>query len=217
MPPAQVKKETTSLQDAPQFDFFPLRASNKDEIEETRYHIAKFHSNKTVDFKDFENPVRLHRKDPKNLQFQLSMKELEEKKIEDEKKETEKANKRREYLKKKGIVDIESIPAEQVDEDMEMETLSPEEKEKREYIKRKQEEELRKQQIKEKQQEAIAPDGSGRKAAAARKQIIKKKTRQIKIMMPDKPGLAIMKLDQAMIVTVFWSWIMPINVLSSYL
>lgn len=97
----RVKQEETNNHE-PQFDYFPLRACTKEDIEETRYHIMKFHSMKPVHLsKDFENPTRLHRKDPKNLQFQLSLKELEEKRKEDEKKNAQKIQRRQEYIRKK--------------------------------------------------------------------------------------------------------------------
>lgn len=76
---ANVKLEPASKDS--DYDVFPLRALTEDEIDETRYHILKFHSVKKIDpSTEFEQPTRLHRKDPKNLQFQMSLKELEQKK-----------------------------------------------------------------------------------------------------------------------------------------
>lgn len=180
----RVKQEETNNHE-PQFDYFPLRACTKEDIEETRYHIMKFHSMKPVHLsKDFENPTRLHRKDPKNLQFQLSLKELEEKRKEDEKKNAQKIQRRQEYIRKKGIKESE-MTDEQIDEKIELESMSEEERKKKLEQKKKEEEAEKLEKEKEERLKHIAPDGGARK----RKQVIKRKTRQIRAYDEDKRRL----------------------------
>lgn len=58
---------------------FKLRCCSADEVTGLRHHIMKFHSRTHVDpAKSFTQPVRLHRKDPRNMQNQLTLSELEE-------------------------------------------------------------------------------------------------------------------------------------------
>lgn len=134
--------------------------------------------------KDFENPTRLHRKDPKNLQFQLSLKELEEKRKEDEKKNAQKIQRRQEYIRKKGIKESE-MTDEQIDEKIELESMSEEERKKKLEQKKKEEEAEKLEKEKEERLKHIAPDGGARK----RKQVIKRKTRQIRAYDEDKRRL----------------------------
>lgn len=134
--------------------------------------------------KDFENPTRLHRKDPKNLQFQLSLKELEEKRKEDEKKNAQKIQRRQEFIRKKGIKESE-MTDEQIDEKIELESMSEEERKKKLEQKKKEEEAEKLEKEKEERLKHIAPDGGARK----RKQVIKRKTRQIRAYDEDKRRL----------------------------
>jgi transcription initiation factor TFIIF subunit alpha len=61
----------------------PLKSCTKEEIEDIRFHIMKFQSAKEVDIVgDFTKPVRLHRKDPRNIQFQLTREEIDKRKKE---------------------------------------------------------------------------------------------------------------------------------------
>lgn len=159
----------------PEYDTFPLRACNEEELDETRFHILKFHSVKKIDpLKDFQEPTRLHRKDPKNLQFQMSLKELEEKKKDDEEKEKQQIIKRQQFIERTGKKDLTD---EQIDEELEVEGL--EEKDRKIYDeKKKKEQELKeKEEEKEKQMQLVAPDGGARKQ---KKQLIKKRTKQVK-------------------------------------
>ncbi|QPG75189.1 hypothetical protein FOA43_002539 [Brettanomyces nanus] len=174
----QVKKEDNAkIEDAPQFDCFPLRACTKEDIEETRYHIMKFHSVKRVDpLKDFEQPTRLHRKDPKNFQFQMSMKELEQKTIDDRERDIERVEKRKEYMENKGIKPTE-LSQEQIDEKIELDGMSDEERAQRLDEKKREEDEIKRKQEKENQMKLVAPDGGARKT---KRQVLKKKTRQIR-------------------------------------
>ncbi|QLL33535.1 hypothetical protein HG536_0E04460 [Torulaspora globosa] len=68
----KVKEET-----AEEYDEFPLRAVAKEELENMRTHLLKFQSKKNINpSKDFHLPIRLHRKDTRNLQFQLTRAEI---------------------------------------------------------------------------------------------------------------------------------------------
>lgn len=58
---------------------FKLRCCTTDEVAGLRHHIMKFHSKIKVNpEKDFTQPVRLHRKDPRNMQNQLTLAEIKE-------------------------------------------------------------------------------------------------------------------------------------------
>lgn len=194
--PVTVKREVKSENEplVPTFDSYQLNACTQEDIDETRFHILKFNSVKKVDFKKFHEPARLHRKDPRNLQFQLSLKELEESKIERLKIEREKVEKRKAFLKRKRIekgldpeeVEEMEIDAEKVDEEMEMETLPEEEKKQREEAKKREEEKLRIQAKREADLALVAPDGGARKP---KKNLFKKKTRQIKVYDEEKRRL----------------------------
>ena len=60
-----------------EYDEFPLRAIKFDEIANVKTNILKFQTNKVINVeKDFHLPVRLHRKDTRNLQFQLTRAEI---------------------------------------------------------------------------------------------------------------------------------------------
>lgn len=62
---------------------YSLKCCRKEELEGIRHHLIKFQSRNKVDpVAQFDAPVRLHRKDPRNLQFQLTRKEIEERKRE---------------------------------------------------------------------------------------------------------------------------------------
>ena len=51
----------------------------------------KFHSRSNVNpAKDFTAPIRFHRKDPRNLQFQLTLNEIEERKLQQQQQNQEK-------------------------------------------------------------------------------------------------------------------------------
>ncbi|SCU82899.1 LAME_0C03290g1_1 [Lachancea meyersii CBS 8951] len=60
-----------------QYNEFPLRAVSHEHLENIRTHILKFQSKKKIEpAKDLHLPVRLHRKDTRNLQFQLTRAEI---------------------------------------------------------------------------------------------------------------------------------------------
>ncbi|OBA22247.1 Rap30/74 interaction domain-containing protein [Metschnikowia bicuspidata var. bicuspidata NRRL YB-4993] len=61
-----------------EWNVIPLKACTTEELQDTRHHILKFHTKQDVDvMKNFNKPVRMHRKDPQNIQFQLSRKEMD--------------------------------------------------------------------------------------------------------------------------------------------
>lgn len=75
-----------------EFNEFPLRAVAKEELDNMRTHLLKFQSKKGINPKqDFHLPIRLHRKDTRNLQFQLTRAEIvqRQKEITDYKKKQE--------------------------------------------------------------------------------------------------------------------------------
>lgn len=72
-----VKEESEGWQD------IPLFACTSKEIEDARYHVMKFGSTRDIDIvNNFTRPVRLHRKDPRNIQFQLTRQEIDKRKQE---------------------------------------------------------------------------------------------------------------------------------------
>lgn len=69
---AGVKKE----ENEPKYKEYSLVAASKDELKDLRYHIMRLHTIKNVDpAADFTPPIKLHRKDPRNLQFQATQEE----------------------------------------------------------------------------------------------------------------------------------------------
>lgn len=80
-------------EEAPEeFNEFPLRAVAKEELDNMRTHLLKFQSKKSISpTQDFHLPIRLHRKDTRNLQFQLTRAEIvqRQKEITDYKKKQE--------------------------------------------------------------------------------------------------------------------------------
>lgn len=73
----------------------PLKCYSEDDIKDRRYHIARFTNKNNVDIiKDFVKPVRLHRKDPRNIQFHLSRKEIDTRKREQQQREAEREKRR---------------------------------------------------------------------------------------------------------------------------
>ena len=68
----------------------PLKCCTKEETNDIRFHMMKFQSTKNVDIvNDFTKPVRLHRKDPRNIQFHLTRQEIDRRKREEEDKKLE--------------------------------------------------------------------------------------------------------------------------------
>ncbi|CAI8505556.1 unnamed protein product [Pichia kudriavzevii] len=175
-PSCNVKTEPGLVSADAEYETFPLKALTQEELEETRYHVLKFHSVKKIDpAKDFERPTRLHRKDPKNLQFQMSLKELEQKKVRDAEKEQEQIAKRKEYIAKTGKTELTD---EQIDEEIEVEGLDERDRKIYEEKKKKEKEIQEKEEERNRQMQLVAPDGGARKS---KKQVIKKRTKQVKV------------------------------------
>lgn len=66
---------------AGEWNVIPLKACTKESLVDTRHHILKFHTKQDVDIlKNFHKPVRMHRKDPQNIQFQLTRQQMDQKK-----------------------------------------------------------------------------------------------------------------------------------------
>jgi transcription initiation factor TFIIF subunit alpha len=171
-----VKVKPEPQENKVEYDVFPLKAYTEEELDETRYHLLKFHSVKKIDpSKDFVQPTRLHRKDPKNLQFQMSLKELEQKKKDDEEKAKEQKIKREQYIEKTGK---QGLTDEQIDEQIEVEGLDERERKLYEEKKKKEDELKEKEEERERQMQLVAPDGGARKQ---KKQIFKKRTKQVKV------------------------------------
>nr|4V1N_Q Chain Q, TRANSCRIPTION INITIATION FACTOR IIF SUBUNIT ALPHA [Saccharomyces mikatae]4V1O_Q Chain Q, Transcription Initiation Factor Iif Subunit Alpha [Saccharomyces mikatae] len=64
-------------EDPNEYNEFPLRAIPKEDLENMRTHLLKFQSKKKINpVTDFHLPVRLHRKDSRNFQFQLTRAEI---------------------------------------------------------------------------------------------------------------------------------------------
>lgn len=61
-----------------EWNVIPLKACSREELKDTRNHIMRFQTKQDVDIiKNFTKPVRLHRKDPQNIQFHLSREEMD--------------------------------------------------------------------------------------------------------------------------------------------
>lgn len=66
-----------------EWNVIPLKACSREELKDTRNHIMRFQTKQDVDIvKNFNKPVRLHRKDPQNIQFHLSREEMDKRRKE---------------------------------------------------------------------------------------------------------------------------------------
>lgn len=155
--PQPTKQNTYNPAD---YDVSTLRACTQQEIEDVKTHIMKFQSKQKVDPVDkFTKPIRLHRKETKNLQYQLTRAEIEQRQKENaeyKRQEEEERLRLQEEREKNGVVK----------EVADLSKVAPEPKT----------EEEKKLEKQEKQLAQIAPDGGARK----NKVPFKKKTRQIK-------------------------------------
>lgn len=85
------KNERNTSQDG--WQEIPLKCTG-DDIQDIRCHIMKFHSKQDVDIgKNFTRPVRLHRKDPRNIQFHLTREEIDRRKKEENEAKVDKEQK----------------------------------------------------------------------------------------------------------------------------
>lgn len=61
-----------------EWNVIPLKACTKEELQDTRHHIIRFQTKQDVDIlRNFTKPVRMHRKDPRNIQFQLTREDID--------------------------------------------------------------------------------------------------------------------------------------------
>ena len=82
-----MKKEDGSTPTSPskqqEWQTIPLKSCTEEDVKDIRFHIMKFATKQDVNItKDFTRPVRLHRKDPRNMQFHLTREELDQRKRE---------------------------------------------------------------------------------------------------------------------------------------
>ncbi|CAK7894034.1 transcription initiation factor IIF subunit alpha [[Candida] anglica] len=145
----------------------PLKCCTPEEVQDIRYHILKFQAKQNVDIaKNFTNPVRLHRKDPRNIQFQLTRAEIDKRKREQEELKLE-----AERLKLEEEAGAEGEEGATVDGVKQEGSQTPGEKPK---------------VAGEADMSQVAPDGGARKP---RKNLFKRKTRQINLMDDEKRKL----------------------------
>lgn len=162
----------------PQYDSFPLRACTQADIAETRYHIMKFHSVKKLDpVKDFEQPSRLHRKDPKNLQFQMSLKEVEQKRAKEREQEADREQRRQEYLAQVDQNGGDEMNLKIYKEELARSGLPPEVQVVRLEEKQQEWAEEKRRLDRENELKLIAPDGGARRY---HRRFGRRKTRQIR-------------------------------------
>jgi transcription initiation factor TFIIF subunit alpha len=145
---------------------YPLKACNKDEIQNIRTHLLKFQSKNPVDVGKFNKPIRLHRKETRNLQYQLTRAEIEQRQKEyaEEKLKLEEEAKANEIPVADGNGGFYTAADYDLTNDP---NVAPD------PVKTQEQKLLEK---KNRQMQHIAPDGGARK----NKQALKRKTRQIR-------------------------------------
>lgn len=95
------KNGSPSPSKSEEWQTIPLKSCGPEEIEDVRVHLMKFATKQDVDIvKDFEKPVRLHRKDPRNMQFHLTRQELDQRRKEKEEAEKKDFNVKRKKVQK---------------------------------------------------------------------------------------------------------------------
>lgn len=165
---------------ASQFQTFPVKMCTDEDLERLRHHVLRFHSKSVVDPATFVQPARLHRKDPKNLQFQLSLKEMVEQKKRKKEEEIARVARRVKYRNAHGI-GAEKTDNE-VDELIAVEGMNEEDKKAWLEEKKKQDQIDMKNEQREKDLMKVAPDGEGKNGSAVAKSRIKqRKTKQVKV------------------------------------
>ncbi|ODV95807.1 hypothetical protein PACTADRAFT_49254 [Pachysolen tannophilus NRRL Y-2460] len=199
----EVKEENRDQSVNNAYTDFTLKCCSEEEVDGIRHHILKFQTKNKIDpLTQFERPIRLHRKDPRNLQFQLTRKEIDERKKEREEREAklkermlQKQRQKQEQDDNVSInVDNDSSVAgnsEAIDgsgnniDDSEEDEIDQEIK--RRAAQEKEEANKNKKNNKpETDMSIVAPDGGARKP---KKNLFKKKTRQINIMDEQKRKL----------------------------
>ncbi|CAH2355707.1 transcription initiation factor IIF subunit alpha [[Candida] railenensis] len=187
-PGPDVKPSPSSFKSDQGWQDIPLKACTEEEVKDIRYHILKFQTKQNVDIvNNFTKPVRLHRKDPRNIQFQLTRQEIEQRKKEQEeaKRERERIKKENDEKKAKELEEIEAAEA----------AAAFARGEKRDDIKNNisatgiglvNPDPPKKPADGGADMSQVAPDGGARKA---RKNVFKRKTRQINLMDDEKRKL----------------------------
>lgn len=138
----------------------PLKCCTKEELEDTRYHMLRFQTKQDVDIiNNFTKPVRLHRKDPRNIQFQLTREEIDRRKRDQDQRKEERDKAREEAAAAKAAAEAEEARLAQEDP---------------------------KYKSNQADMSQVAPDGGARKP---KKNIFKRKTKQINLMNEDKRKL----------------------------
>jgi len=165
----EIKKENRAIPPAPKkvidnpadYKEFPLKACTQQDIEDAKTHILKFQSKSLVDpVNKFTKPIRLHRKETKNLQYQLTRAEIEQRQRENAEMKRQEEEARLKYLEERE----KNGPVKEV---ADMSKVAPEPEKTEEQKKLEKQEKLLAQ---------IAPDGGARR----NKNPFKKKTRQIR-------------------------------------
>lgn len=143
---------------------YPLVACNKEDIQDIKTHVMKFQSKQEVKPQQtFTQPVRLHRKETRNLQYQLTRAEIEQR-------QRENAELKRIAEEERLKVEAEAeATAKHVFDITKDPNVAPE------PVKSEEEKRIEKMA---KQQQQIAPDGGARKKLFRDK----RKTRQVRVM-----------------------------------
>lgn len=143
-----------------------LYCYNEQDLKDKKYHMARFNNKNDVDIvRDFTKPVRLHRKDPTNLQFHLSRKEIAAKKREEQQKAAEKAIRRQQRLAGIPVPDEDDEEEENTEGKIKTEGGSDDDK---------------------MDLSQVAPEGGARNF---RKNMFKRKTRRVNLMNDDQRKL----------------------------
>lgn len=160
---------------------FPVKMATDEELKRFTRNVLRFHAKQEIDPATFEQPARLHRKDPKNLQFQLSLKEMADQQRMKKQQELQVIQERIKFRQIQALPD--SMTDKEVDELMAVEGMNDEEKKVWMETKKRQDMYDQKMQQREKDMMKVAPDGEGKNGSALAKQQQKgqRKTKQVKV------------------------------------
>lgn len=151
---------------------YPLKACDASDIDAIRTHLLKFQSKNPVDIDTFTKPIRLHRKETRNLQYQLTRAEIEQRQ-----KEYLEEKLRREEDARNGIFREEDEEDDDPDDENHYYDLTNDPSVAPDPVRT---EEQKAAARRFRQMVQIAPDGGARK-----RQAFKRKTRQIKAVKED--------------------------------
>lgn len=149
---------------------YDLKACTAEEIQDIRTHVLKFQSKHNIVPKEFSQPIRLHRKETRNLQYQLTRAEIEQRQKEYAELVALETAQREKRLAAKAEREKNMDPSQKKFDITLDPTVAPE------PVKTEEQKLLEK---KEKQQQHIAPDGGARKNLNPMKP---KKTRQLRAL-----------------------------------